>query len=145
MQQYFSFSVYMYMWRHLDVQADWSIRSGSQRHRDFVVTCPSKHRHGVTFFIRLFRETAPFSHLLNIRFTVIRRIHSRLNPPPPGGGGVKIRAWQLASCVVWETTFQLTVTTVYINLNVESNIKTGRILFKSHFSEYCLHYASMLA
>ena len=44
-----------------DVQADWkrsctSLRSGSQRHRHFV-TCPSKHRHGATLFIRLFRET----------------------------------------------------------------------------------------
>ena len=28
------------------------------------LTCPPKHRHGATLFIRLFRETAPFSRLL---------------------------------------------------------------------------------
>ena len=28
------------------------------------LTCPSKHRHGAILFIRLFRETAPFSRLL---------------------------------------------------------------------------------
>ena len=48
-----------YMRRHTDVQADWrrklDLRSGSKRHRHFVgfLTCPSKHRHGPSLFIRL--------------------------------------------------------------------------------------------
>ena len=59
-----------------------NLRSGSQCHRHFVgfLTCPFKHRHGATLFIRLFRETAPFSRLL--RPLGIRRTHSRLKHPP---------------------------------------------------------------
>ena len=92
------------MWRHLDVQADWrscwtygrvpnaiDISSGS-------LTCPSKHRHGTTLFIRWYRHTAPFSRLL--RALGIRRTHSWLKRPPPralkGGGGrnVNPKRWQ---------------------------------------------------
>ena len=32
------------------------------------LTCPSKHRHGTTLFIRWFRHTAPFSRLLRSRW-----------------------------------------------------------------------------
>ena len=42
------------------------------------LTCPSKHRHGTNLFIRLFRETAPFSRLL--RTLGIQRTQPRLNP-----------------------------------------------------------------
>ena len=47
-----------------------NLRSGSQRHRHFAgsLTCPSKHRHGTTLFIRWFRHTAPFSRLLRSRW-----------------------------------------------------------------------------
>ena len=47
------------------------------------LTCLSKHRQGANLFIRLFRETAPFSRLL--RTLWIRRTHSRLNPRVPTG------------------------------------------------------------
>ena len=47
----------------------------------FCLTCPSKHRHGATLFIRLFWETAPFTDLVAFYDTLgIRRTHSRLNP-----------------------------------------------------------------
>ena len=52
------------MWCHIDVQTDW--RSSWTYGRalnvidisDGPLICPSKHRHGAIFFIRLFRETA---------------------------------------------------------------------------------------
>ena len=64
-------------------------RWGSQRHRHFVgfissLRCPSKHRHGATLFIRLFRETAPFSRLL--RHAVDTEDTFSTYPPPPSPG-----------------------------------------------------------
>ena len=58
-----------YMWRNNRCAGGLKkldLRSGSQRHRHFVgsLTCPSKHRHGTTLFIRWFRHSAQFSRLL---------------------------------------------------------------------------------
>ena len=59
-----------YMWRHIDVQADWR-RSWTYGQSPNAIdislgslTCPSKHRHGTNLFIRWFRHTAPISRLL---------------------------------------------------------------------------------
>ena len=60
----------LYMWRYIDVQAGWRRSRTYGRAPNAIdiswgsLTCPSKHRHGTTLFIRLFRETAPFSRLL---------------------------------------------------------------------------------
>ena len=51
-----------YMWRHIDVQADWRKRWIYGRTPNAIDI--SKHRHGITLFIRWFRHTAPFSRLL---------------------------------------------------------------------------------
>ena len=58
----------------------------SQRHRHFIgsLTCPSKHRHGTNLFIRWIRHTAPLVAFYDT--LMIRRTHSRLNPPGPHGG-----------------------------------------------------------
>ena len=62
------------MWRHIDVQADWrrSLTYGRAPNAIDIsqgsLTCPSKHRHGTTLFIRWFRHTAPFSRLLRSRW-----------------------------------------------------------------------------
>ena len=60
-----------YMWRHIDVQADWGKcltygRRGSERHRHFVgfFNVPVQVPTRATLFIRLFREIAPFCRLL---------------------------------------------------------------------------------
>ena len=64
-QQYFS-----YICDGTDVQADWR-RSCTYTQAPNAIdisqgslTCPSKHQHGPTLFIRWFRHTAPFSCLL---------------------------------------------------------------------------------
>ena len=64
MQRYFS-----YICDGTDVQADWSRWTYGRAPNAIDIsygslTCPSKHRHGATLFIRLFRETAPFSRFL---------------------------------------------------------------------------------
>ena len=52
-----------YMWRHIDVQADWrrSLTYGRAPNAIDIsqgsLTCPSQHRHGSTLFIRWFRHT----------------------------------------------------------------------------------------
>ena len=65
-----------YMWRHIDVQADWR-RSRTYGRAPNVIdisfgsitcTCPSKHRHGTGIFIRWFRHTAPISRILRSRW-----------------------------------------------------------------------------
>ena len=62
------------MWRHIDVQADWRRSWTYGRAPNAIdisqgsLTCPSKHRHGTTLFIRWFRHTAPFSRLLRSRW-----------------------------------------------------------------------------
>ena len=64
----------LYMWRHIDVQADWRRSWTYGRAPNAIdisqgsLTCPSKHRHGTTLFIRWFRHTAPFSRLLRSRW-----------------------------------------------------------------------------
>ena len=63
-----------YMWRHIDVQADWRRSWTYGRAPNAIdisygsLTCSSKHRHGTTLFIRWFRHTAPFSRLLRSRW-----------------------------------------------------------------------------
>ena len=48
----------LYMWRHIDVQADWRRSWTYGRAPNAIdiswgsLTCPSKHRHGTTIFIR---------------------------------------------------------------------------------------------
>ena len=58
----------LYMWRHRCAGGlkKLYLRSTSQRHRHFVgfFNVPVLDRHGATLFIRLFRETGPFSRLL---------------------------------------------------------------------------------
>ena len=58
----------LYMWRHRCAGGlkKLYLRSGSQRHRHFVgfFNVPVLYWHGATLFVRLFRETAPFSRLL---------------------------------------------------------------------------------
>ena len=48
--------------------------------------CPSKHRHGATLFIRLFRETAAFSRLLRSRWGYGGHILDLTPPPGPSRG-----------------------------------------------------------
>ena len=63
-----------YMWRHIDVQADWRRSWTYGRAPNAIdisqgsLTCRSLHRHGTTLFIRWFRHTAPFSRLLRSRW-----------------------------------------------------------------------------
>ena len=63
-----------YMWRHIDVQADWRRSCTYGRAPNAIdisqgsLTCPSKHRHGTNLFIRWFRHTAPISRLLRSRW-----------------------------------------------------------------------------
>ena len=66
-----------YIYDGTDVQVDWKrsctgIRSGSRRHRHFV-TCPSKHRHGATLCIRLFRESG--KDTLGIILQKLQNVH----------------------------------------------------------------------
>ena len=60
--------IQLYMWRHRFAGGlkKLYLRSGSQRHWHFVgfFNVPVLHRHGITLFIRLFRETAKLSRLL---------------------------------------------------------------------------------
>ena len=80
----------LYMRRHIDVQADWR-RSWTYGRANAIdisqgsLTCPSKHRHGTTLFIRWFRHTAPISRLLRSRWGYGGHILN-LNPPGPHGG-----------------------------------------------------------
>ena len=81
----------LYMWRHIDVQADWR-RSWTYGRAPNAIdisqgsfTCPSKHRHGTNLFIRWFRHTAPISRLLRSRWGYGGHILN-LNPPGPHGG-----------------------------------------------------------
>ena len=59
-----------YMWRHISVQVDWRSSWTYGRAPNAMdisyssLTCPSKHRHQVNLFIRLFREATLFSRLL---------------------------------------------------------------------------------
>ena len=63
-----------YMWRHIDVQADWRSSGTYGRTPNAIdisygsLTCPSKHRQGTTLFIRWFRHTAQIScwHILDL-------------------------------------------------------------------------------
>ena len=81
----------LYMWRHIDVQADWRRSWTYGRAPNAIdisqgsLTCPSKHRHGTTLFIRWFRHTAPISRLLRSRWGYGGHILN-LNPPGPHGG-----------------------------------------------------------
>ena len=81
------------MWRHIDVQADWRRSWTYGRAPNAIdisqgsLTCPSKHRHGTTLFIRWFRHTAPFSRLLRSRWGYGGHILD-LTPPGPHGGMV---------------------------------------------------------
>ena len=63
------------------------LRSGSERHRHFVefLNVPFKHRHGVTLFIRLFRETAPCSRLLRHAGESLDVFSSKPPPASPPG------------------------------------------------------------
>ena len=82
---------------------------GSQRHRHFVhvgffnvpVEATTRDQ---PFFIRLIRETAPFSRLL--RHAGTRWTHSRLTPPGPHGGNKNIinsRLWYVFTVTPGET------------------------------------------
>ena len=59
----------IYIWQHIDVQTDWRSLTHGRAPISIAIsygslTCPSKHRQGANIFIRLFRDTAPFSCLL---------------------------------------------------------------------------------
>ena len=81
----------LYMWRHIDVQADWRRSWTYGRAPNAIdisqgsLTCPSKHRHGTTLFIRWFRHTAPISRLLRSRWGYGGHILN-LNPRALTGG-----------------------------------------------------------
>ena len=83
----------LYMWRHIDVQADWRNWTlvgllTPEAFRRVFVTCPSKYRHhghGTILFTVISRKR-PISVA---RFTTrigIQRTYSRLKPPGSNGG-----------------------------------------------------------
>ena len=85
-----------YTWRHVDVQAEWRKRKTHGRapkaidisYHNGSLTCPSKHRHGTTLFIRLFRETAPSSRLLRHAADI--------------GGHIPAPESRVSSLIVWQ-------------------------------------------
>ena len=86
------------MWRHIDVQADWRRSWTYGRAPNAIdisqgsLTCPSKHRHGTTLFIRWFRHTAPFSRLLRSRWGYGGHILD-LTPGPSRGNELHRSLW----------------------------------------------------
>ena len=79
-----------YMWRHIDVQADWRRSWTYGRAPNAIdisygsLTCPSKPRHRTNLFIRWFRHTAPISRLL--RHAGDTEDTFSTQPPPPHRG-----------------------------------------------------------
>ena len=91
MQRYFS-----HICDGTDVQADWRRNCIYGRAPNAIsqgsLTCPSKHRHVTTLFIRWFRHAAPFSRLLR-QAGDTEDVFSTQPPPPPAssrGYGVGI-------------------------------------------------------
>ena len=83
----------LYMWRHRcsgGLKKKLYLRSGSRRHRHFVgfFNVPVLHRHGATLFIRLFRHTAPLSHLLRHAGDTEDVISTKTPGVLTGGGGL---------------------------------------------------------
>ena len=80
----------LYMWRHRCAGGlkKLYLPSGSQRHRHSVgfFNVPVLHRHGTTLFIRLFRETTPFSRLLRHDWNT-GDVFSTLTPHPTSSRG----------------------------------------------------------
>ena len=84
------FFSWVYMWRHIDVQADWRSWTYGRAptpltFRKVILRVRPSINTG-TPFLWLFRETAPFQSPFTKR-TWIRRIYYRLKPTGPQGGG----------------------------------------------------------
>ena len=81
-----------YMWRHIDVQADWRSwtygGASNAIHISYASsTCPSKHRHGTNLFTCI-----PRNRPIEKPFTTcwgIRRTYSHLKPPGSPRGNTK--------------------------------------------------------
>ena len=96
----------LYMWRHrcaggLTQERKLYIRSGSQRHRNFVgfLNVPVLHRHGTTLFIRWFRHTAPFSRLLRHAWDT-DDVFSTLTPASSRGTSF-MNIWKVLRVILW--------------------------------------------